>query len=74
MRQLLAPIEQTAKLCKMIFLPPFVIHGTHSIKMEYVDDHRDALHQLLIDLRNERVDIDNTREGSYLNDYLTLAG
>mgnify|MGYP001818736218 CR=1 FL=1 len=30
-RQLLAPVEQTAQLCGMRFLPPFVIFGTHQI-------------------------------------------
>ena len=28
-RELLAPVEQTAALCRMTFLPPFVVHGTH---------------------------------------------
>ncbi len=28
-RQFLAPIEQTARLCGMEYLPPYVIHGTH---------------------------------------------
>jgi len=30
-RQLLAPIEQTARLCGMRFLPPWLVYGTHSI-------------------------------------------
>ena len=30
-RQLLAPVEQTAQLCGMRFLPPFVVFGTHAI-------------------------------------------
>jgi glutathione-regulated potassium-efflux system ancillary protein KefG len=29
--QLLAPIEQTARLCGMRFLPPFVVFGTHRL-------------------------------------------
>lgn len=28
-RQLLAPVEQTAQLCGMRYLPPFVVFGTH---------------------------------------------
>jgi glutathione-regulated potassium-efflux system ancillary protein KefG len=31
LRELLAPIEQTAFLCGMEFLPPFVVHGTHAM-------------------------------------------
>jgi len=34
-RQLLAPVEQTAKLCNMAYLPPFVVFGTH--KLQKVD-------------------------------------
>lgn len=30
-RQLLAPVEQTAELCGMRFLPPFVVFGTHRL-------------------------------------------
>lgn len=30
-RQLLAPIERTAALCGMTFLPPFVVFGTHAL-------------------------------------------
>jgi len=30
-RQLLAPVEQTALLCRMRFLPPFVVWGTHRL-------------------------------------------
>jgi len=30
-RQLLAPLEQTARLCGMRFLPPWVVYGTHRL-------------------------------------------
>lgn len=30
-RQLLAPVEQTARLCGMRFLPPWVVYGTHRL-------------------------------------------
>jgi glutathione-regulated potassium-efflux system ancillary protein KefG len=28
-RQLLSPFEQTVHMCRMNYLPPFVVHGTH---------------------------------------------
>lgn len=31
-RQLLAPLEQTAHLCRMTWLPPWVLHGTHRLE------------------------------------------
>lgn len=69
-RQLLAPIEQTANLCKMVFLPPFVVHGTHSISQDGVVAYRRQLFQLLALFRNDQVDIPAVRKLAYLNDYL----
>ncbi|MEM7772608.1 MAG: NAD(P)H-dependent oxidoreductase [Cyanobacteria bacterium P01_A01_bin.37] len=56
-RELLRPFEQTARLCGMTYLPPFVIYGSHQIRdpqqlNKHVDDYRtvitalrdDALH------------------------------
>jgi len=73
LRQLMAPLEQTSRLCKMTFLPPFVVYGTHSIKMEQVEEHRQRLNQLLTDLMNDRVDIASAQQLISLNDYLTPA-
>jgi glutathione-regulated potassium-efflux system ancillary protein KefG len=53
LRQFLAPVEQTAVLCGMVYLPPFAVHGTHRLDaasieraaLEYrasVDTLRDA--------------------------------
>jgi glutathione-regulated potassium-efflux system ancillary protein KefG len=36
-RQFLAPIEQTAKLCKMEYLDPFVVFGTHRMTPPEMD-------------------------------------
>lgn len=30
-RELLAPVEQTVRLCRMEFLAPFVVYGTHAM-------------------------------------------
>ena len=68
-RTLLAPIEQTANLCKMIFLPPFVVHGTHSIKTDEVEEYRKKYHLLLTSLRDENLDISEIKKLDYLNDY-----
>lgn len=32
--QLLAPLEQTARLCGMTFLPPYVLYGTHRMTQD----------------------------------------
>ena len=70
LRTLLAPIEQTANLCKMIYLPPFAVQGTHSVKPEEVDQYREKYHLLLSSLRDEKVDVAKAKSLEYLNDYL----
>lgn len=69
LRTLLAPIEQTANLCKMIYLPPFAVQGTHSIQHDQVEQYREKYHLLLSDIRDEKMDISKAREMEYLNDY-----
>jgi glutathione-regulated potassium-efflux system ancillary protein KefG len=71
-RQLLAPIEQTVNLCKMIFLPPYVIHGTHSITGEAIEQHREELHHILQELQQNRLEIELIRQKDYLNDYFQI--
>jgi len=68
-RQLLAPIEQTAWLCKMKFLPPFLVHGTHSILKEEVITARQNYHELLKGLRDEILDLERLTGLDYFNDY-----
>ena len=69
-RQLLAPIEQTVNLCKMVFLPPYVVHGTHSITRQSIEQHREEYHQILRDLQQDKLNIGMVRKADYLNDYL----
>ena len=47
-RQLLAPLEQTANLCGMRYLPPLVLHRARSAKdLNAVDPHLEAWEHLL---------------------------
>ena len=52
----------------MIFLPPYVIHGTHSISEEEVKKHREIYYQLLNLLSDDKIDIEKSRKFDYLND------
>lgn len=45
--EFLRPFEQTARLCKMPYLPPFVVHGTHRLDEGALDYFRDLLLELL---------------------------
>lgn len=52
-RELLAPFEQTARLCGMDYLPPFVIHGTHKLsEAEDVAKHAEDYRQIITLLRD----------------------
>ena len=57
-RQLLAPIEQTARLCGMDFLPPFVVHGTFRLTASEIEDHAVDYRRLVGALRDGRVRAD----------------
>ena len=69
-RQLLAPIERTAGLCKMIFLPPYVVHGTYSITEGEIINHSNHYHEILALFLENKVDIDKLTTLQYLNEYL----
>lgn len=58
MRELLAPLEQTARLCGMIWSPPYVIHGTHRMTEAEIDDEARRYARLLTDLHDGRIDLD----------------
>jgi glutathione-regulated potassium-efflux system ancillary protein KefG len=69
-RELLAPIEQTARLCGMDFLPPFVVHGTHRLADDEIARHAAAYRRTLEALRDERLDLELARSRSQINEDL----
>ncbi len=52
MRQLLVPFDRMASLCGMIYLPPYVVHGTHRMEAYEADNHALAYRRLLEALRD----------------------
>lgn len=53
LRTLLSPFEQTARLCGMRFLPPFVVFGTHHLDREaLLSPHARAYRQALAELQS----------------------
>jgi glutathione-regulated potassium-efflux system ancillary protein KefG len=60
-RQLLAPLEQTARLCGMEYLPPFVVFGTHRLEDEQIAGASAEYRRLIEALRDDRVDLDRAR-------------
>jgi glutathione-regulated potassium-efflux system ancillary protein KefG len=67
MRELLAPIEQTATLCKMDFLPPYVIHGTHQLAEADIEQAIVRYRRLLSWLHDDRIDLAAARHHGLLN-------
>jgi glutathione-regulated potassium-efflux system ancillary protein KefG len=57
-RALLAPWEQTARLCGMEFLPPFVIHGTHGLTGPGLESEADRYRSLLVGLHDGTLRLD----------------
>jgi glutathione-regulated potassium-efflux system ancillary protein KefG len=49
-RQLLAPLERTAVLCGMHFLPPWVVFGTHRLRQAGIERAGRAYNRLLLRL------------------------
>ena len=53
--ELLSPFNQTAFLCKMKYLPPFLIQGTHRLSDEELETHAIRYQNMLIDAVNGKL-------------------
>jgi glutathione-regulated potassium-efflux system ancillary protein KefG len=69
-RELLAPVEQTARLCGMDYLPPFVVHGTYQMTETAIQGHAADYRRALEAIRDDRIDLSALRSHSRLNDRL----
>jgi glutathione-regulated potassium-efflux system ancillary protein KefG len=56
-RQLLAPFDQTAHLCGMIFLPPFIVYRGRALSGKEMAEHAVAFRRCVIALRDGSIDI-----------------
>jgi len=54
MPQFLAPMDQTAHLCKMQYMPPYVIHGTHQLSDEEVKKEAENYKIFIEKVRDEK--------------------
>jgi glutathione-regulated potassium-efflux system ancillary protein KefG len=70
-REFLVPLEQTAALCKMIYLPPFAVHGTHMLTHQQLVEQVALYHDLLRRLTAGEFSVESIREYDYLNDWLS---
>jgi glutathione-regulated potassium-efflux system ancillary protein KefG len=65
--QFLAPIERTAALCGMTYLPPFVVHGTHSLGEAEMTRHAADYRRVVEALRDDTLDIAAANRQPLLN-------
>jgi glutathione-regulated potassium-efflux system ancillary protein KefG len=66
-RQLLAPLEQTAVLCGMEYLPPFVVHGTHRMEEPEIAAAARDYWRVIEALRDDRLDLEAARQHALIN-------
>jgi glutathione-regulated potassium-efflux system ancillary protein KefG len=69
-RELLTPFDQTAVLCKMIYLPPFAMHGTHRLSREETDSFSLQYQRILYRLAEGNFSIEEINKFHYLNDWI----
>ena len=71
-RELLHPVEQTAALCGMIYLPPFALFGSRTAVEEgRIHQHIGDWVRLLEAVRDNRIDIASAQHLPMLNGALT---
>lgn len=67
-RELLVPFEQTARLCGMEYLPPFVVQGTHRLQERHqIDKHAEDYRAVITALRDDMVAWDALRQAKHFN-------
>jgi glutathione-regulated potassium-efflux system ancillary protein KefG len=68
--ELLAPFNQTAVLCKMTYLPPFAVHGTHRILPDEKSRLSEQYRTILGKLITGDFSTDEISGFPYMNDWL----
>jgi glutathione-regulated potassium-efflux system ancillary protein KefG len=68
--EFLAPFDQTASLCRMIYLPPFAIQGTYLLTDRQLDDYTARYRILLERLSTGDFQADTLHRWTFFNDWL----
>lgn len=68
----LRPIERTARLCRMIYLPPYVIHGTHRMNQDDIRFQAAQYSTLLSAFCEDKISINEIGDINYLNELLPI--
>jgi glutathione-regulated potassium-efflux system ancillary protein KefG len=66
-REFLYPFEQTARLCQMEYLPPYVVPGANRMTEEEIEDYAIRYLQILNFLQEPAVDGNKVMSADYFN-------
>lgn len=72
--ELLQPFEQTAWLCKMLYLPPFVVHGVNNLSDDEIEQRAKCYQDLISGLRDGQVTPEQWQNKVYINDLVEEGG
>lgn len=67
-RELLSPFDQTAFLCLMHYLPPFIIPGANKITQVSIEEYAITYLEILNFLQSPQCDIEKLNSIDYFND------
>ena len=66
--ELLSPFKAMAKLCKLKYLPPFMVMGMHrGLSESKINTYREDYRRMLIALRDDTLDLTKASNFPYLN-------
>jgi glutathione-regulated potassium-efflux system ancillary protein KefG len=68
--EFLVPFKQSANLCRMEYLPPFVIYTSHNLTSDDIEFYTTRYKKLMLALRDEQLDSSQFKSVEYLNDIL----
>ena len=68
LHEFLAMFNQTAHLCKMIYLPPFVVQATHRLTDEQNESASKMYGELLVGLCEDRWDLEKLKKLNFMNE------
>jgi glutathione-regulated potassium-efflux system ancillary protein KefG len=66
-RQLMAPLEQSALLCGLDYLPPFIASGTHGMTRDTMLRHAQDYRRVIEAVRDGTLDLDMVRQSDRIN-------
>ena len=70
-KEFLLPFERTAQLCRMIYLPPFWIPGTHKLNPAQIKKYTIQYRNLLVFIRDSDPDDKKIQAVAFLNELVT---